>query len=77
MTKDIIKKYEKMCEKSVKLNMSDDNEISHIHQDRIYRAFINDIYKGNLHSLKDIKSVAKMIKKDVVKYDVPDKRWYS
>lgn len=66
-----------MCEKSIKLNMSDDNESSHIHQDKIYRAFINDIYKGNLHLLKDIKSVAQMIKKDVVKYDVPDKRWYA
>lgn len=66
-----MKKYDKMCEKSVKLNIDDnDNEVSHIHQDKVYRAFINDICKGGFDSLKKIK-------KDVVKYDGPNKRWYS
>jgi hypothetical protein len=78
MVKDIVKKYEKMCEKSVKLNTEiDDNEGGHVYQDKVYRSFINDICKGELCSLKDIKSVAQMIKKDVVKYDGPNKRWYA
>lgn len=78
MIKDIMKKYDKMCEKSVKLNIDDnDNEVSHIHQDKVYRAFINDICKGGFDSLKKIKTVAQMIKEDVVKYDGPNKRWYS
>ena len=78
MAKDIIKKYEKMCEKSIKLNTEiDDNESSHIYQDKVYRAFINDISKGELCCLEKIKSVAQMIKKDVVKYDKPSKRWYA
>jgi len=78
MMKDTIRKYEKLCEKSVKLNTEfDDNESGHIHQDKVYRAFINDICKGELSSLKSIKSVAEMIKKDVVKYDGLNKRWYA
>jgi len=75
---DVLKKYEKMCEKSVKLNrVEKDNEASHIYQDKIYRAFISDICSGKLGTLKNIKTVAKMIKKDVVKYDGEDKRWYA
>ena len=77
MVKDIIKKYDKMCKISVELNKDSDKEFSHIHQDKIYRAFINDICSGNLNSLKNIKIVAKMIKKDVVKYDGIGKRWYA
>lgn len=77
MVKDIIEKYEKLCKKSVKLNTEYDNESSHIHQDKIYRAFINDICKGELNSLKNVKIVAEMIKKDVVKYDGINKRFYS
>ena len=78
MVKDTLRKYEKLCEKSVKLNTEiDDNEKAHIHQDKVYRAFINDICEGNLCSLKSIKSVSQMIKKDVVKYDKSNKRWYA
>ena len=35
------------------------------------------VCKGELCSLKSIKSVAQMIKKDVVKYDGSNKRWYA
>lgn len=78
MKDDILRKYEKMCEKSVRLNNDfDDNEEGHIHQDKVYRIFINDICEGNLNSLKSIKSVAQMIKKDVVKYDKSTRRWYA
>jgi NAD-dependent SIR2 family protein deacetylase len=64
-------------EKNMTLIGKKDNESSHIHQDKVYRAFIRDISKGELCSLKDIISVAKMIKKDVVKYDGQNKRWYA
>jgi hypothetical protein len=78
---DTIKKYEKLCKKSVKLNTNawntgeGSNEDSHIHQDKVYRTFVNDICSGKLKSLNNIKSVANMIKKDVVKYDIG--RWYA
>lgn len=74
---DIISKYEKMCLKSVKLNESGDKEDSHIYQDKIYRTFIRDISNEKFNSLKSIKHVADMLKKDVVKYDKEENRWYA
>ena len=44
-----------------------DNERSHILQDKIYRKFIKDI--------EDIKIIALLINKHVVKYDKG--RWYA
>ena len=42
---DIIQKYEKLCNKSIKLNSGSniDIESAHIHQDKVYRLFIKDI----------------------------------
>lgn len=74
---DIIEKYEKMCSQSVKLNESECKETSHIYQDKIYRTFIKDISSGKFKSLKNIEHVAKMLKKDVVKYDKKVNRWYA
>ena len=55
MSQNVIHKYEKLCKKSVQLNTnSEDYESAHIHQDKVYRTFINDICKGNLKSLKQI-----------------------
>ena len=74
---DIISKYEKMCLKSVKLNEGGCKEESHIYQDKIYRTFIKDISNGKFKSLKIVEHVANMLKKDVVKYDKEDNRWYA
>lgn len=74
---DIISKYEKMCLKSIKLNESGSKEDSHIYQDKIYRTFIRDISNEKFKSLKNIKHVADMLKKDVVKYDKEENRWYA
>lgn len=75
-TGNIIKKYEKMCKTSVKLNtMERSNEESHKHQDKVYRTFIKDICSGKLKSLNKIKKIATMIKTHVVIYDVG--RWYA
>ena len=80
---DITKKYEKMCEKSIELNTNawgtgeGSIEDSHIHQDKVYRTFIKDICSGKLKSFKNIKIVADMLKKDVVKYDEKNCRWYA
>jgi hypothetical protein len=68
----MIDKYTKLCDKLDKLK--DDNEFSHILQDKIYRKFIRDVtnekVKGN-----DIKKIADLIKKRVFKYD--KNRWYA
>lgn len=74
---DIISKYEKMCLKSIKLNESCLKEDSHIYQDKIYRTFIRDISNEKFKSLKSIKYVADMLKKDVIKYDKEENRWYA
>lgn len=68
----MIDKYIKLCDKLDKLK--DDNELSHILQDKIYRKFVRDIaddkIKGN-----DIIKIADLIKKRVIKYD--KNRWYA
>lgn len=47
----------------------EDNESSHILQDRLYRKFVKDIVNGNFASLKDVKKIAKLLNDNVVKYD--------
>ena len=76
---DIIQKYEKLCNKSIKLNSGSniDIESAHIHQDKVYRLFIKDIDSNKFKSIDDIKYVAKIIKRDIVKYDKESNRWYS
>jgi len=49
--------------------INDDNENSHILQDKIYRKFIK------FNNLEDIKKVANAINKNVVKKDKG--RWYA
>ena len=66
------KKYNSLFKKLEKL---DDNESSHILQDKIYRKFIKDICKNKFTTLKDIKKVANDINKNVVKHDKG--RWYA
>jgi hypothetical protein len=66
------KKYISLFKKLEKL---DDNENSHILQDKIYRKFIKDICKNEFTTLKDIKKVANSINKNVVKHDKG--RWYA
>lgn len=51
-----------------------DNESAHIIQDKIYKRFINDIVNNRLNQ-NEIKVLAKIIKKKIIKYDV--NRWYS
>lgn len=54
-----------------------DMESSHEIQDKIYRRFIKDISSGKLKSLSSIKTIANIINKKVIKYDVKNKRWYA
>ena len=55
--------------------VKDDNEMSHIIQDKIYRKFIKDIVDNKLNTLADIKMIANEINKKVVKKDKD--RWYA
>jgi hypothetical protein len=55
--------------------INDDNENSHILQDKIYRKFIKDITTNKFNNLEDIKKVANAINKNVVKKDKG--RWYA
>lgn len=68
----MIDKYIKLCDKLDKLK--DDNELSHILQDKIYRKFIRDISNQKIKGL-DIIKIADLIKKRVIKYD--KNRWYA
>jgi hypothetical protein len=68
--------YLKLIQKFVKVEHEyDDKEYAHIIQDEIYRKFINDIANNKLNSLKEVKLIAKIIKKHVIKYDKD--RWYA
>lgn len=55
--------------------VKDDNEMSHIIQDKIYRKFIKDIVDNKLNTLADIKIIANEINKKVVKKDKDI--WYA
>lgn len=68
---DIKKQYEALFDK---LNNMQDNESSHILQDRIYRKFIKDICAGKISS-RDIKKIAHEMNEHVVKKD--KNRWYA
>jgi hypothetical protein len=68
----MLEKYLKLCEKLEKI--VDDNESSHILQDKIYRKFINDITTQKIKG-SEILEISKLLKKRVVKYDKD--RWYS
>lgn len=67
-----IKKYKKVINKCLKIN--DDNEQSHILQDKIYRQFIKDITKNSL-TQTEIQQIALIIKNNVVVNDIG--RWYA
>lgn len=68
----MIDKYIKLCDKLDKLK--DDNERSHMLQDKIYRKFIRDITKQKIKR-DDIIKIADILKKRVIKYDKD--RWYA
>lgn len=68
----MIEKYEKLCDKLEKV--SDDNEISHIIQDKIYRKFINDVTTQKIKGA-ELLQIANLLKKRVIKYD--KNRWYA
>jgi hypothetical protein len=68
-------KYEKLFKKLDSLNEKDDNESSHILQDKIYRKFIKDICNNKLTTSEDIKKMANKMYKNVVKNDKD--RWYG
>jgi hypothetical protein len=72
----IIDYYKNKCTKSVQNNVNvDDNEMNHINQDKLYRKFITDIVDGKIKNMKTVKTIALLLKRDVVKYD--KNRWYS
>lgn len=52
-----------------------DNEYSHIVQDKIYRKFIKDVCKNKFSTIDDINKIALLINKNVVKND--KNRWYA
>ena len=70
-----MKKYNLLFIKLEKLNKDNDNESSHILQDKIYRKFIKDICNNKFKTLDDIKKVANYMNKIVVKNDID--RWYA
>jgi hypothetical protein len=55
--------------------IKDDNEASHILQDKTYRKFIKDICNNKFTTLKDVEKIAKQINNKVVKKDKG--RWYA
>jgi hypothetical protein len=66
-------KYNKLF---IKLNkIIDDKESYHILQDSIYKKFIIDISNNKFNNVNDITTIAKEIKKNVIKYDKD--LWYS
>jgi hypothetical protein len=69
------KSYKLLFDKLEKLHQENDNEVSHILQDKIYRKFIKDISNDKFTSLKDIKKIGNIINKKVVKNDIG--RWYA
>lgn len=56
-------------------SVTDDNEESHKVQDKIYRTFITDIVNNKFKTKQDIVSLAKEMKKRVIKHD--KNRWYA
>lgn len=68
----MIEKYEKLCDKLERV--SDDNERSHIIQDKIYRKFINDVTTQKIKGV-ELLQIANLLKKRVIKYD--KNRWYA
>ena len=72
---DRLEKYNLLFIKFKKLIEKDDNETSHILQDKIYRKFIKDICNNNFSTLNEIKIVANDINKNVIKYD--KNRYYA
>lgn len=67
------KKYNLLFIKFEQIN--NDNEKSHILQDKIYRTFIKDISTNKFKTLEHIKQIGKYINKYIVKYD--SNRWYA
>jgi hypothetical protein len=57
-----------------KIDIEDDNEKSHILQDKIYRKFIRDICKNKFTTIKDIRKIAIDMNNNVVRRD--KERWY-
>jgi hypothetical protein len=70
----LLEKYNILFIKLEKLNKDNDNESSHILQDKIYRKFIKDICNNKFKTLDDIIKVANYMNKIVVKNDI--NRWY-
>ena len=68
----MIEKYFKLCDKLEKV--LDDNEMSHVMQDKIYRKFINDVTTQKIKGA-EILQIANLLKKRVIKYD--KNRWYA
>ena len=71
----LLEKYNLLFIKLEKLNKDNDNESSHILQDKIYRKFIKDICNNKFKTLDDIIKVANYMNKNVVKNDI--NRWYA
>jgi hypothetical protein len=71
----LLEKYNILFIKLEKLNKDNDNESSHILQDKIYRKFIKDICNNKFKTLDDIIKVANYMNKIVVKNDI--NRWYA
>ena len=63
----IINEYDIIFKKLKPLN--NDNEASHIFQDKIYRKSIRDIYSNRFNSLKEVKHISSLMIKNVIKYD--------
>ena len=74
MSDKLVNSYNILFNKLQELNKADDNEASHILQDKIYRKFIKDSI-NNIKSIKTLKRISTDINKYVVKND--KRRWYT
>jgi hypothetical protein len=67
------KKYNNYFAKLEKLH--NDNEFSHILQDKIYRQFIRDIVNNKFKNVEELNKIANKMNKYVVRNDKG--RWYA
>lgn len=62
-------KYNNLFAKLEKMRQENDNETTHIFQDKIYKKFITDVANGKFTTLKNAKKIANDINKFVIKHD--------
>lgn len=75
MSNNIINKYTRICNRIVQWNDNNKRDVDsleddYLYQDKIYQTFINDICSEKIKNYDQIKKIAKMLKKNVIKKEV-------